>query len=203
MTESNSDQNPFANGEAKTWTKNQWDKYIASEEFVRHYTEEGAVDAAKLVRAIGLPGYVLLMENCPHLVVYKEKIYNADTSEGREVLEQAHKRPIRMEAPDGVYAFLRVKPDAAAPSAVIHVVNWNARPDGEADPFCNVTIRLHERERWGRALRFTYYRPSQPEGLDIKPELHSDYVRVTLPVLETWGVLQIQPAGLTARAARE
>jgi len=94
MADSNSQRTPnlFTSGEAKSWDKDQWNAYIASDEFTQHYTEKGVVDTGKLVQSIGLQGYLMLMENCKHLVVYKDKIYDADTPEGKDILEQAQKR---------------------------------------------------------------------------------------------------------------
>ncbi|MEW6356411.1 MAG: LamG-like jellyroll fold domain-containing protein [Planctomycetota bacterium] len=98
--------------------------------------------------------------------------------------------PIRVEGPRNIYAFLRVKPDAA----VIHVVNWNALPDGSAaDPFAHITLSLSDPARWGRALQVKYYQPGQKGAIDLQPEMHHDFVRITLPRLETWGVVEVKP----------
>ncbi|MBM4044588.1 MAG: LamG domain-containing protein [Planctomycetes bacterium] len=97
---------------------------------------------------------------------------------------------LRVEGPKNIYAFLRVKPDAA----VIHVVNWNVLPDGSAaDPFGHVTISLSPPESWGQPLRARYYQPGQKGGLDLQPEAHRDFLRLTLPRLETWGIVEIRP----------
>jgi hypothetical protein len=106
---------------------------------------------------------------------------------------------VRIEGPKGIYAFLRVKP--GAPSALIHVVNWNTLVDkSAADPFSSVTLSLSAPEQWGKSPQMKYYLPGQKGGVDLQAEAHPDSLRVTLPRLETWGVLQIQaevgpPAG--------
>ena len=106
-------------------------------------------------------------------------------------LKQAGQSLVELESPENVYAFLRVKPQAAA---TIHIVNWNPRPDGRtADPFANVTVRLLQPRRWGEALKVKYYRPGQKDGLAVALEVHRDYVRITLPRLDTWGVLELRP----------
>lgn len=81
-----------SNREATTWTKDQWNKYVESKEFIQYYTQKGVVDPAKLVKAIGIQGYLMLMENCPHLVVYDDTILDSGTREGRNILENLLKK---------------------------------------------------------------------------------------------------------------
>ena len=106
-------------------------------------------------------------------------------------LRSAGQALTEVEGPRGIHTFLRVKPQAA----VVHLVNWNPLPDGNtSDPFQHVTVRLLRPERWGSELRVKYYSPGQEGPLDVQPEIHRDYVRLTAPRLDTWGVLEILPA---------
>ena len=96
---------------------------------------------------------------------------------------------LRVEGPDDVYAFLRVNRERR--SAVVHVVNWSLAPDGErAEVYRNVTLTLLRPERWGNITLATYHQPGR-ESVALKSELHGDCVRLTLPQIETWGVVEI------------
>ncbi len=112
------------------------------------------------------------------------------------VLENAGLPCLRVEGPRNVYALVRVKADAEQPSAVIHVVNWNVLPDGSGpDPFEYVTLSLSPAERWGKSLRVKYYRPAAEQAVELQPEVHRDLLRITIPWLETWGVVELRPRG--------
>ena len=97
--------------------------------------------------------------------------------------------PLRVEGPKSIYAFPRVKADAA----VVHMVNWNVTPKGSADEFRNVTLTLMNPPQWGERLEIEYYRPGQEGGVALEPEVHHDCIRITLPRLSTWGVVEIEP----------
>jgi len=80
--------------------------------------------------------------------------------------DRAGEKLLRLEAPTDVYAFLRVKPN----SAVVHLL-------GPA--------------RWGESLRVKYYQPGQSAGTELTPEPHARMFRITVPKLETWGIVEI------------
>ena len=97
---------------------------------------------------------------------------------------------LRVEAPEGVYAFPRV--NRAKRTAAIHVVNWNLAANGErAELYQHVTLTLREPQRWGKCDSVTWLQPGC-KPVALKPERHDDCVRLTLPQIETWGVLEIQ-----------
>jgi hypothetical protein len=97
---------------------------------------------------------------------------------------------LRLEGPDNLYAFLRVNRDAR--SAAIHVVNWNLAPDGErAEPFRNVTVTLLHPERWDAAKQAVWHAPGQPP-VPLTPERHADCIRLTLPQVATWGIIELR-----------
>ncbi len=99
---------------------------------------------------------------------------------------------LRLEGPENLYAFLRVNRDTH--SAVIHVVNWNlGGTDTErAETYGNVTVTLLHPERWGNVAQAVWHEPGQP-STTLSPERHPDGLRVTLPRLTTWGILQLSP----------
>ena len=105
------------------------------------------------------------------------------------VLRRSGRKILSLETSGNLYAFLRVN----GASAVVHLVNWNTRPDGTADPFENVTLRILQPSRWGTPLRVRYYRPGRTTGLELRPEVHRDMIRLSVPRLETWGILEIVP----------
>ncbi len=97
---------------------------------------------------------------------------------------------LRVEAPEGVYAFPRV--NRAKHSAAIHVVNWNLAASGErAELYRNVTLTLLQPQRWGKIASATWLQPGK-KPVTLKAERHDDCVRLTLPQIETWGVVEIK-----------
>jgi hypothetical protein len=97
---------------------------------------------------------------------------------------------LRVEAPEGVYAFPRV--NRAKRTAAVHVVNWNLGASGErAEPYRNVTLTLLQPQRWGKLASATWLQPGK-KPVSLKPERHDDCVRLTLPQIETWGVVEIK-----------
>lgn len=97
---------------------------------------------------------------------------------------------LRLEAPENIYAFPRV--DSKKRSAAIHVVNWNLGPNPErAELYRNVTLTLLQPERWGAIASAVWLQPGQ-EPVDLKPEKHADCVRLNLPQLETWGIVEVR-----------
>ncbi len=94
------------------------------------------------------------------------------------------------EGPERVFLF----PRASATGPIIHVVNWNASPDGrQTDVYRNTNVTLRHPDRWGPLGRVTYYQPGEP-AIDLEPEVHADVIRITLPRLATWGILKLSPA---------
>jgi hypothetical protein len=97
---------------------------------------------------------------------------------------------LRVEAPEGVYAFPRV--NRSKRSAAVHLVNWNLDANGErAERYQNVTLTLRQPPRWGKIATATWLEPGR-EPVALQPECHADCVRLTLPQIETWGVVEIQ-----------
>jgi len=116
-----------------------------------------------------------------------------------EALRAAGRAPVRVEAPEGIYAFLRVRKDGQ-PGAVIHLVNWNAAPGSPeapagtgSEPFGSVTLALMQPVSWGEGLEARYYQPGEAEPLTISPEIHPTMLRLTLPRLGTWGIVEVSP----------
>lgn len=105
-------------------------------------------------------------------------------------------RPIRLEAPQGVYAWLRLAADDPR-RAVVHLVNWNADPskqDGAGDgaeQYGQVTVSLHRPAGWSGTVQATCYAPGA-EPLPLTPELHHDLIRLTLPKVGVWSVVALQ-----------
>ena len=98
---------------------------------------------------------------------------------------------LRLEGPDNLYAFPRVS--RSAHSTAIHVVNWNLAPEGErAETYRNVTVTLLHSPRWGAIARAVWCEPGQPP-VSLSPERHADCIRLTLPQITTWGILQLLP----------
>jgi hypothetical protein len=94
------------------------------------------------------------------------------------------------EGPERVFLF----PRTSATGPIIHVVNWNASPDGgQTDVYRNTTVTLRHPDRWGPLGRVTYHQPGEP-AIDLEPEVHADAIRITLPRLATWGILKLSPA---------
>jgi hypothetical protein len=116
-----------------------------------------------------------------------------------KLLVAAGRAPIRVEGPEGVFAFLRVRGEPE-PGAVIHLVNWNAAQGDAEDPagpgaevFGHVTLSLQDPESWGSPLQVSYHQPGQAQT--IAPETHPGVLRITLPELATWGIVEIRPTG--------
>lgn len=96
---------------------------------------------------------------------------------------------LRMEAPEGIYAFPRVERDRK--SSVIHLVNWNLAADGSrAEIYHAITLTLQQPGRWGTCASATYYQPGE-KPVTLTPEYHADGVRLTLPQIETWGIVEL------------
>jgi len=115
-----------------------------------------------------------------------------------DVVAATRRLPLRVEGPENVHAFLHVRSEPT-PSAIIHLVNWNAFPQADMAPgetpsevYRNVTVSLADPESWGAPVTVTYRRPGA-EALDIEPEVHANSLRITLPELATWGILHIAP----------
>ena len=97
---------------------------------------------------------------------------------------------LRLEGPEDLYAFLRV--NRGARSAAIHVVNWNLAPDGErAETYRNATVTLLHPERWGALAHVVWHEPGRPSVI-LVPERHADSIRLTLPQVTTWGIIEIR-----------
>jgi hypothetical protein len=98
---------------------------------------------------------------------------------------------LRLEGPENLYAFLRVNRERR--SAAIHIVNWNLAPGGErAEPYRKVTVTLLNPERWGTVSQALWHEPGQPPVV-LEPERHTDCLRLTLPQVATWGIIEIKP----------
>jgi hypothetical protein len=97
---------------------------------------------------------------------------------------------LRVESPERIYAFPRV--NAAKRSAAIHLVNWNLGTNAERpELYGNVTLALLQPQRWGKVASAVWLQPGQPP-VTLTPERHEDCVRLTLPQLATWGVVEIR-----------
>ncbi|MBC8869074.1 MAG: hypothetical protein H8E44_06630, partial [Planctomycetes bacterium] len=101
-------------------------------------------------------------------------------------LNRAGEKLLHLEGPDNVYAFVRTRPN----SAVIHLVNWNVAANGP-DAFHYVTLQLPQPKRWGEAPTVTYCEPGRSSGIKIEPERHASMLRITVPQIETWGIVEI------------
>jgi len=96
---------------------------------------------------------------------------------------------LRLEGPDNLYAFPRVNRDAH--SAVIHVVNWNFSSESErTENYRNVTVALLHPERWSASTQAIWHEPGQP-SVTLTPERHADCLRLTLPQVATWGIIEL------------
>ncbi len=109
-----------------------------------------------------------------------------------EALRGALGDVLRVEAPEGVYAFPRARDDGAL---VIHLVNWNAVPDGSGpEVYAGVTLALRHPERWAPIATARWHQPGEPT-VTITPERHQTHLRFVLPRLGTWGVLEVVREG--------
>jgi hypothetical protein len=99
---------------------------------------------------------------------------------------------LRVEGPENLYAFLRVNRDSR--TVAIQIVNWNlGGPDAErAEAYGNVTVALLHPERWGALSKAVWHTPGEP-SVSLTPERHADCVRLTLPRLTTWGLVELLP----------
>ena len=96
---------------------------------------------------------------------------------------------LRVEGPENIYAFLRVNRDKQ--SITIHLVNWNFDPTGErAEAYQHVTVTLLNPDRWGDVKQVLWHAPGQ-KSVAITPERHSDSIRLTLPQLKEWGIIEL------------
>lgn len=99
---------------------------------------------------------------------------------------------LRVEGPENLYAFLRA--DRARGTAAIHVVNWNVGDNNtdRAEPYGHVTLALLHPERWGAISAAVWHSPGPPP-VPLVPERHADCIRLTLPRLATWGLVELIP----------
>lgn len=99
---------------------------------------------------------------------------------------------LRVEGPRNVIAIPRVKTGLPF-SAVIHVINWDLTPDGSSvEEYGSVTISLGQRWLWGRIARARLYEPNNVGGTDLVVEKHPESVRITIPRLRVWAIVQIE-----------
>lgn len=95
------------------------------------------------------------------------------------------------EGPPGITLFPRL---AANGTLLIHVVNWALSADPtRPEIYAQVTVALRHLRQWGPFDRVTYWQPGAAP-LALTPEPHVDSLRLTLPRLETWGILALAPA---------
>lgn len=115
------------------------------------------------------------------LVTYEQAIAAAD-------------RPLRVAAPEGVYAFTRL---ASSARAVVHLVNWNADPaksDGDglgAEPFANVSFAVKRPEGWRGKLTATCWAPGEAP-VTLAAEEHARSWRFVVPRLGVWAVVELR-----------
>jgi hypothetical protein len=97
---------------------------------------------------------------------------------------------LRLEGPENLYAFPRADP--AARSSVIHLVNWNLGGSAteRAETYRHVTVSLLQPARWGAVERAVWHAPGEG-SIDLTPERHADCIRLTLPRLTTWGIIEL------------
>ncbi len=98
---------------------------------------------------------------------------------------------LRLEGPENIYAFPRV--DRERRTCAIHVVNWNLGDPGaeRAETYASVTVTLLHPERWGAVGQAVWHVPGEPSVI-LTPERHAEGLRLTLPQLTTWGVIEIK-----------
>ena len=176
---SDSDQhqasNVSAGGEGTGWTKDQWNAYVANKEFIQYYTEKGIVDTAKLVQTIGMQGYLMLMENCSHLVVYKDKVYHADTREGQNLLESVLKRG---ELPLATLAAAGIIPGDKADDLIqdaISIASECLQPGAMWDDEAYKDAMLWAPDQWRESMRYSdFARHFVHGGIVQLPKLKKD-----------------------------
>ncbi len=98
---------------------------------------------------------------------------------------------LKLESPDDIYAFIRVKPNGKPLSAVVHLVNWNLRAGGGNDPFKHLSLSLPFSDEWKGRLTARYFQPGRKEGENLELEWHSGYFRMTVPRLEAGGIVEL------------
>jgi len=98
---------------------------------------------------------------------------------------------LRLEGPENIYAFLRVNRERR--TCVIHVVNWNLGGPGaeRVETYAGVTVTLRHPERWGAVSQAVWHVPGEP-SVPLAPERHDDCIRLTLPKLTTWGIIELK-----------
>jgi hypothetical protein len=96
---------------------------------------------------------------------------------------------LRLEGPENLYAFLRVKNKKQ--SVVIHLANWNFVSGAErAETYKHVTVTLLHPARWGDIKKVLWHEPDK-KPVAIIPEQHADEIRLTLPQVAAWGIIEI------------
>ncbi len=98
---------------------------------------------------------------------------------------------LRLEGPENIYAFLRVNRERR--TCAIHVVNWNLGDNGgeRAETYASVTVTLRNPERWGAVGQAVWHVPGEP-SVHLVPERHAQGLRLTLPQLTTWGIIELK-----------
>jgi hypothetical protein len=105
----------------------------------------------------------------------------------RDNLKRFDLRLVRVEGPERIIAVPRVKPGGA----VIHLVNWNLDEETDtAEEFAHVTVALHEPGAWGEVTSARYHAPGA-EAVEVPVERHRQFLRVTVPRLRTWGIIEL------------
>ncbi len=97
---------------------------------------------------------------------------------------------LRVEGPENLYAFIRADPVRG--TRAIHLVNWNLGGDAteRAETYRHVSLALLQPERWGTITRAVWHAPGEA-SVELAPERHAECVRLTVPHLSTWGILEI------------
>jgi hypothetical protein len=103
---------------------------------------------------------------------------------------------LAFEGPPGIALFPRLAADG---TLLIHAVNWNLSADPRRpEVYDHVTVSLRHPPQWGPVARATYWQPGQAAA-ELTPEPHADSLRLTLPRLETWGILALARTGEAPR----
>jgi hypothetical protein len=96
---------------------------------------------------------------------------------------------LRIEGPENIVALPRVH--RAKGSAAIHLVNWNFERGSErAESYRAVTLTLLQPKRWGKVNKVLWHEPGKP-AVALVPERHADSLRLVLPQLGTWGIVEV------------
>jgi hypothetical protein len=56
-----------------------------------------------------------------------------------------------------------------------------------------VTLSLLAPRHWGTVAAAVFHQPGQP-AVPLEPEVHDDSLRLTLPQIGTWGIVEIRAA---------